>query len=115
MVRVFPAAMRAAGFAGDKKQALVFFRTYADAFKQMQSDPLPPPPVAEASPTPPIPAEVAVSATTGIEGSIPEKTNGHKAEVIPPNGGTKLKRGDVKRMAEQEAETLTSSNPTKPD
>ena len=109
MVRVLPHAMRAGGYAGNKKQAAAFFKAYADAWKQMQTDPLPPPPVADIPMPPPPAPPVSPTENSSIvveAAPPPEEVNGHKS---------KLKRGDVKRMAEQEAETLTSSNPSKPD
>jgi len=112
MVRVLPAAMRAAGFAKNKEQAALFFKIYRESWKQMLSSPLPSPEEFPVPPTPPSPPSASPQAAevAPVVAAVVEQANGHKAEVVsPPNGGTKLKRGDVKRMAEQEAESLVNN------
>lgn len=111
MVKVLPPAMRAAGFAGKKEQAGLFFKAYADAWKKMLSEPLPKPQdVAPPGPPgpPPPPVEQAPAVDRAQASAVAEVV----VEGAPPgevNGKTKLKRGDVKRMAEQEAEVLAGS------
>jgi len=116
MVKVLPPAMRAAGFAGKKEQAGLFFKAYADAWKKMLSEPLPKPQDV-APPGPPPPPSAGQSPSSSVQAPAVDRAQASAvAEVVvegaPPgevNGKTKLKRGDVKRMAEQEAEVLAGS------